>query len=188
MATALRRDRITIAEYLQLDDRKETLSELVSGRLVAMATPHWRHNQIALAARDVIQRHIAPPCRTLDSTGVVVDAEDDSVLIPDMLMTCEELGDDPLVRQPSLVVEVLSPSNAAFDLGDKLALYIRLPSLREIWLLDGSRRHLIVWRRHAEAWFADRPYAGEASFTSGVLGTVVALGELYAGSGVAPSS
>jgi Uma2 family endonuclease len=52
------------------------------------------------------------------------------------------------VTNPKLVVEVLSPGTAAYDRGEKLAHYQRVPSLEAVVLFDhgrdlrGGTRHL----------------------------------------------
>ncbi len=62
---------------------------------------------------------------------------------PDVLVTCgESTAPGTLVmRQPLFVVEVLSPSTAAYDRGAKFAHYRRFDSLKEVpgivnWLFD----------------------------------------------------
>jgi len=51
---------------------------------------------------------------------------------------------------PSLIVEVLSDSTAAYDRGDKFALYRRLPSLREYLLIFQDRVRVECYRRSAD--------------------------------------
>src|SRR5258708_31296765 len=58
---------------------------------------------------------------------------------PDVTVVCKPVELDPLdrhtVTNPTLVVEVLSPSTAAYDRGEKLAHYQQIPSLREVVLV-----------------------------------------------------
>ncbi len=57
---------------------------------------------------------------------------------------------------PILVVEVLSPDTAAKDLDRNRGLYLRVPSIRQYWILDTregfARPSLIVLRRHGRRW------------------------------------
>jgi Uma2 family endonuclease len=50
-----------------------------------------------------------------------------------------------------LIVEVLSPSTAAYDLGEKFAHYRRIASLREIAFIDLDARRTEVYRKGADA-------------------------------------
>ena len=51
------------------------------------------------------------------------------------------------IAHPTLIVEVLSESTAAFDRGNKFAAYRTLPSLREYVLVDIEARRLETFRR-----------------------------------------
>ncbi|MCZ8234474.1 MAG: Uma2 family endonuclease [Inhella sp.] len=71
---------------------------------------------------------------------------------PDVLVTCgESTAPGTLVmRQPLFVVEVLSPSTAAYDRGAKFAHYRRLDSLKEVAFIDPDTRRTDVFRRGAD--------------------------------------
>jgi Uma2 family endonuclease len=51
------------------------------------------------------------------------------------------------ITNPTLVVEVLSDSTETYDRGEKLAHYMRLPSLKEYVLVAQSERRVEVFRR-----------------------------------------
>jgi Uma2 family endonuclease len=65
---------------------------------------------------------------------------------------------------PDLVVEVLSPSTRANDLGPKRDVYIR-SGVRELWLADPDSRTVIRVRPNAE----DQPLAGDHVLTTDLL-------------------
>lgn len=69
-------------------------------------------------------------------------------------MVCGPWERDPestrTVINPSLVVEVLSPSTEAYDRGEKLLHYKRISSLRSVVLIAHDRRELEVWARADE--------------------------------------
>jgi Uma2 family endonuclease len=52
--------------------------------------------------------------------------------------------------RPGVIVEVLSPSTAAHDLGDKASAYRRMPSLRHLVLIRQDRLHVMHYHRGAE--------------------------------------
>ncbi|TSE20841.1 putative restriction endonuclease [Tepidimonas alkaliphilus] len=92
---------------------------------------------------------------------------------PDVVVTCDPQDlDDPdatALRAPVLVLEVLSPSTAAYDRGEKFLSLQRLPSVREYALLDPARLRLEVFRRNAEGRFERHVVEGvqaEAELTS----------------------
>ena len=67
----------------------------------------------------------------------------DAFFYPDVMVSCDP-GDhaaSQFIANPTLIVEVLSESTAAFDRGEKFAAYRTLPSLQEYVLVDiPSRR------------------------------------------------
>ena len=54
------------------------------------------------------------------------------------------------MHHPVLVAEVLSPSTAAYDRGDKFIAYRRLPSLKEYLLIDPEQQQLELFRKGSD--------------------------------------
>jgi Uma2 family endonuclease len=74
------------------------------------------------------------------------------VLYPDVVVSCDARDNGPedrFLSHPVLIVEVLSPSTAAYDRSDKCALVRRLPSLREYVLVDVVSMRVEVFRLNA---------------------------------------
>jgi Uma2 family endonuclease len=59
---------------------------------------------------------------------------------------------DHVATAPVLVAEVLSPSTAAIDLGDKAAEYLRLPSLLAYLVFSQGEQKAYVWTREVGAF------------------------------------
>ena len=81
----------------------------------------------------------------------------DCCFYPDVQVTCAEsdLTDRYAKRSPVLVVEVLSESTAAFDLGKKFAAYQQLDSLREYVLVDQDRIQVQIFHQREGQWWVD---------------------------------
>jgi Uma2 family endonuclease len=104
--------------------------------------------RIASALDDAIAKS-GIPCRfVLDSAAVRIDAR--SLYQPDALVYCGKPvpGDAIEIPNPVVVFEVLSPSNAATDLRDKLQGYFRVPSVEHYVIVDPDKRLVI---HHARA-------------------------------------
>ena len=75
-----------------------------------------------------------------------------------MAVVCGALELDPedhtrhTVTNPRVVVEVLSPSTADYDRGEKREHYQLIPSLQEIVLVSDEARRIDVWSRTSEGW------------------------------------
>jgi Uma2 family endonuclease len=111
--------------------------ELIEGEAYMSPSPSRRHQELVLrivlafarAIRDRGQVFVAP----LDT--VLAEA---TALQPDVIFVSEQNAavlQDVIRGAPDLVVEVLSPSTAAFDRGPKLEAYARY-GVGECWLID----------------------------------------------------
>lgn len=176
---------VTVEAFLAFEGEPEVRYELVGGRILAMAAPLEAHGTIVGNAWGVIDARLRerPPCRVVVGGGVAIDEH--NWFVADLLVTCAPIEGRREVAEPILVVEVLSDSTRDRDLGSKLQRYIRLPSVREIWLIDTAERWVQVWRRAGEAWIVTLPLSGAGSFRSEVLGGAeVALDSFYRNSGL----
>jgi Uma2 family endonuclease len=125
------------ADYLALPD--EPRCELLYGRLLVMTAPTLRHQRIvgrlfslllALADRLGGEAFVSP---------VDVALADHSIVQPDVVYVAparsSALTTARIEGAPDLVVEILSPSTARRDLGEKLRLYAESGVL-EYWIVD----------------------------------------------------
>jgi Uma2 family endonuclease len=77
---------------------------------------------------------------------------------PDAAVICGALEADPEDRKahtainPTLLVEVLSPTTEDYDRGEKLAHYKRIKSLREVMLLAHDEHRVDLWGRVGDRW------------------------------------
>jgi Uma2 family endonuclease len=76
------------------------------------------------------------------------------------------------------VVEVLSPSTAEYDRGEKLEHYRQIPSLQEIVLVSHVKQELEVWRRTADGWHGETVGAGSAAML-GSSGCTLPVSKVY---------
>jgi Uma2 family endonuclease len=178
-------------QFLDWAAEQDEAHELVDGRPRLL----WpRDPTTGMAGGSVFHHVIQGNCfaairaRRPSACLVAVDArvalEDGSSRIPDVTLFCGRVERGAQhAPDPVLLVEVLSPSTADYDRGEKLDAYKATASVREVWLVDSERRRVTVWRRGDEAqrpWHADE-YIGGGEFASGVLGGEVPFAEIYAG-------
>ena len=69
---------------------------------------------------------------------------------------------------PDLVVEILSPSTAVRDRGEKHAIY-EANGVREYWLVDPRRREILVFERRDGRFAEPRTYSEDTLAVSAVL-------------------
>lgn len=144
-----------IDDFLTWEAEQHERHEYLAGEVFAMTGARDAHNTIALNTASALRNGLrGGPCRVfIADMKLRVDAAD-AVFYPDVLVTCDTRDRAPEAdmakRHPSLIVEVLSPSTAAYDRGLKFELYRRLDSLREYLLIEPDRRHVDLFRREAD--------------------------------------
>ena len=108
-----------------------------------------------------------------------VDA-DDKGYYPDVMVTCSEAdrARQAFKTDAVLVVEVLSPSTAAYDRGEKFASYRRLPTLQEFIFIDPDTRGVDHYRRDGDRWLL-LPHTETLELP--VIGCALALGDVFSG-------
>ena len=128
-------------EYLAIERRAERKSEYVDGVMYAMAGGSERHNLIAANIIIAIGAQLRDrPCRIYPSDLKVRVPNSKRFFYPDVSIVCGEtrFADDErdVVLNPSVIVEVLSESTAAFDRGKKFQSYQQIEPLREYLLVS----------------------------------------------------
>jgi Uma2 family endonuclease len=122
--------RMTLAEFLAWDDGTDTRYELVRGKLVAMAPPGAKHSVVVPNLGAALRAQLKAPCYVGMNAGVIRPDRDDTFYEAALVVSCTPLATDmPMIPQPVVVIEVLSPSTAEHDRGGKLYDYRRIASV-----------------------------------------------------------
>jgi Uncharacterized protein conserved in cyanobacteria len=137
-------------EYLAWEREQPIRHEYIDGEVYAMTGGTLPHNDISVNLTSMLRT-------TLRGTGCKVRMSDAKVRIsakgpyfyPDVVVTCDERDRraTELLQYPKLIVEVLSPSTAGFDRGDKFKFYRRIPTLEEYVLIDSEKIGIDCYRK-----------------------------------------
>lgn len=153
-------------DYLDWENLQTTKHEYVQGETFAMAGAGEAHVTISLNVAAALKQHLrGTPCRTYIADMKVQAKAVDAFFYPDVFVTCSaaDAARNDAKEDPTLVVEVLSPSTAAYDRGLKFEYYRRLPSLQEYVLIDTERASVDVFRRNESGLWVLHPFAAPAS-------------------------
>jgi Uma2 family endonuclease len=147
---------LTHAQYLDITASAEGLLEYHDGFVVTMAAPSPEHARIVAQLVRLLQPGTARPCVALPS-GLKVRVEaTNRTLLPDVTVVCGALerssADTHAITNPTVVIEVGSPSTGDHDVGSKFHHYRRLPTLREYVAISQHRRFASVSRRAGDLW------------------------------------
>jgi Uma2 family endonuclease len=124
--------------------------ELIDGQPTAMAPSRPRHGAISARTARLLDTHLVdhPRCQVIIEAGVKPDGY--NVRIPDLAVTCEAIGpDDLLLREPVVLIEILSPSNVR-DTWAAVVRCMTIASVREILVLHSSEIKAELLRRSPE--------------------------------------
>lgn len=168
MGYALQKPRMTAAEFLAWDETQTVKHEFVRGEVFMMNGVVDTHNVAAMNLVIALRQHLrGSACRVYASDVKLRVEAADCYFYPDLMVTCSavDAADRLIKREPLLVVEVLSPSTAAFDRGDKFAAYRTLPSLREYLLVDVEQRRCELYRLGPEGLWVLHPGASGEGVT-----------------------
>jgi Uma2 family endonuclease len=183
MATAALQ-RITVDEFVvDLEEREERL-ELIDGRVRAMTGGTVASFQIAgNIFGHVFQRLRGGPCRPFGD-GMLVWIDETTAFAPDALVVCSPLDpQERYVRQPVVIVEVLSPSTESLARGAKWLAYQTLPSLRHYLLVAQDRAQVEIYSRGDGVPWVYEAVRDDPSreVPLPAIGIALTLGEIYEG-------
>ncbi len=161
MATAATR-LMTAAEFHAWVHRPENGGqryELVRGEVVTMTKPGKLHgfvcgNIVWILGNYVRQRRKGYVCS--NDTGVLVERDPDTVRGPDVLlfddaMAVGQIATGYAESPPLLAVEVLSPSDTAGNVNERIVDQLRFET-KLVWLIDPVARNVTVYRPGKEPY------------------------------------
>ncbi len=179
MNGALRKS-MTLAEFLQWEERQELKYEFDGIAPVAMAGGTRAHARIQRnLALSVGGRLRGKPCEFFGSDLKIEIAG--HIRYPDGFVTCSPGADaTTVVRDPVVIFEVLSPSTSSTDRILKNEEYRATPSVQRYVMLEQDRVAATVFFRAGDDWVG-RVFVGDAILAMPEIGIDIPLAELYEG-------
>ena len=149
-------ERISVAEYLARERDSEIRHEYVHGEIFEMPGVSRNHSRIAMNLTLTLGNQLDPATCEIHCPNLGVRVSYDIYYYPDLSIVCgeqlfEEAGDYTLLN-PTLVVEVTSPSSIGRDCGEKLENYKLIPSLEGVLILDQHRVLAELHTRESDGW------------------------------------
>jgi Uma2 family endonuclease len=183
MGHAAQKPVVTADDYLAWEPVQLDRHEYLDGEVFAMAGAEDRHVTVSMNIAFALRQHLSgSPCRTYMSDMRLHVAAANSYFYPDVLVTCSALDQaSPRVKtEPKLIIEVLSPSTAAYDRGLKFSHYRSLPSLEEFLLIDLDTRSTDCYRKGADGLWVLHPFARGESVSLASVALELSAAQLFA--------
>lgn len=178
--------RMTVSAYLALDAESDIKHEYARGRVYAMVGASVKHNIINNNVSTIFNNQLFDTACIVMSSDVrlKVASDDVSYRYPDTVVVCDDvqLSDDTVqtVTNPTVIVEVLSPSTALKDYNEKLAEYTQLDSLRHYLLISQHTPKVEVFSRDEAGEWGYVLFTGlDANITLHSINVMLSLARVY---------
>jgi Uma2 family endonuclease len=178
--------KYTLEEYLELDRNSEERYEYFAGEVFAMAGGSPDHARICGNVFAAIKQGLrGRDCEAFNSEMRVRVPAISLYRYPDASVVCgqpifEEIQGQQMLLNPILIVEVLSPTTAAFDLNEKFTEYQSVASFQEYLVISQGRPHVIQHQRQGHRrWLRIDTEGMESELTLESLDLTLPLSEIY---------
>jgi len=176
---------LTPEKYLEIERKAEFRNEYRDGEMFAMAGSSCAHTMISdnMVAQLVLKLR-GGTCRPYSRSMRVQVGTTGLFTYPDVVVACNDRkfldeSRDTLLN-PTLIIEVLSPSTEAYDRGKKFSDYRTLPSLQEYVLVSQEHVQVEVFRRQPdEEWLLKIVSRLEDSVSLESIGCQLLLSDIY---------
>ena len=142
-AVAFNKRKYTIEEYLEIENASDEKHEYYHGEIFAMSGAKLPHNEITSNLHYRLRQQLqGKPCQPYGSDLRIYIEKNTLFTYPDFSIFCGEVNtlnnDEMNALNPTIIIEVLSPSIKSYDRGEKFMLYRGIPSLKEYILIDSE--------------------------------------------------
>lgn len=160
--------QMTLEEYLEFDANAEGRFEYYNGEVFEMSGGSPEHSLLGNRVGFLLQRELIQKKCLVFNSEVQIKVP---TMLPyrygDVSALCgkpiyEDLGNQKILVNPTLIVEVLSPSTEDFDRDLKFKGYKSIESLCEYVLVSQDKKFITLYTKYNEKfWFQSQYEAGE---------------------------
>jgi len=174
--------KFSFEDYLAWEEGQAEKHEFVRGEAFAMAGARQAHVTVSLNLASAFKNRLrGTPCRAYMADMKLRVEAADAGFYPDVMVSCDrrDHAAELFLSHPTLLVEVLSDSTAAYDRGDKFADYRKLESLKEYAIVDIASRRVECFRRDAENHWVLYDFTGEEAAEFASIGLAMPLALVF---------
>jgi Uma2 family endonuclease len=177
--------RLTPEQYLEIERKAEYKSEYFDGEMFAMSGGTLAHSTIAMnIGGSLVNQLRGRSCRAMSSDMRVRVNPTGLYTYPDVSVVCGEPqlldGAQDTLLNPTVIVEVLSPSTEAYDRGKKFEHYRNIESLREYLLVASDRVQVDLFTRQDDRqWMLTVAKMPGEQLTLHSIGCTLQVAEVY---------
>lgn len=186
-AVAYGKQKISIEEYLAMENASMEKHEYYQGEIIAMSGKKVPHNMITGNLFFALWQKLKGKKFKLFGSDLRIHIQSNTLFTyPDISIICGEIltlnNDDYNVLNPAVIVEVLSKSTKNYDRGEKFKLYRDIPTLKEYILVDSETIHIEVFRLNENNHWELEEYDSLENFLFiKAIDEKIAVSEIYQG-------
>lgn len=175
--------RYTYQDYARLPEGAPY--QLIGGELIMVPAPIPYHQEVSKRLEYLLYEHV----ELKQKLGKVYDApidiyfEDEETYQPDIIFISNErlqiIKEDKIEGAPDMVIEILSPSTAYYDLVHKKDVYAR-HGVKEYWIVDPMKKKIDVYEnKKGEFILFKKAVKGEKISSVIISGFEIEVGAIF---------
>ncbi|HEV7288643.1 Uma2 family endonuclease [Sphingomonas sp.] len=174
---------ITADEFLEMDFGTDKKFELHDGVIYMMTGGTQAHSWVQGNVLTWLRQKLrGSSCRPY-GPDMALKVTDTDVRYPDVTVYCGQSPDpftgETTLENPTVVIEVLSPSTTTFDQGTKLEEYRAMPSVSTIAFIDPANQLCRSVERQTDGWL-DQPFSATRGIPLPSLDLTIPHDEIFA--------
>jgi Uma2 family endonuclease len=142
----------TLEAFFELEQHADMRHEYYKGEIFDMAGASIQHNEIVRNCRETLRGFFLPKgCKVLAETVLLEALENEYYPYPDIMVTSDtqDVKAKQIIKKPSILIEVLSPSTQGHDMMFKWAYYQKITSLKYYLLVHQNKAKVEMFERIA---------------------------------------
>lgn len=133
---------VALPEFEAMAKNEQLNYELIDGVVLMSPRPSKTHQRISKRLVKLLDDALTTPCEALQEVELILK---DTVLIPDLLVTCDNEQEEKNQTTPPLIVmEIISPTSASRDHIIKRRKYEEL-GIKEYWIISPEEKCVTVF-------------------------------------------
>lgn len=146
---------LTFEEYVEIEEHNNQKYEYHDGYIEAMAGGTVEHAVISTNVQSKIWAILDDKngnCQVINSDAKLHIQKKNKYVYPDCMVICGDVERNEeqkeAVTNPTVIIEVLSKSTAAYDRGDKFFTYKKIKSLQQYVLIEQDKPQIDIYTRN----------------------------------------
>lgn len=153
----------TKADYMEMEEVSLEKNQYYQGEIFAMAGASIHHNEIVMNTSFEISSYLkGKKCRIYPSDLRIQINANSLITYPDLSIFCDDILTDDTYKEnalnPTVIIEVLSPSTQNYDRSEKFKLYRAIESLQEYVLISSTEYMVELYTKQPDGKWLYQTY------------------------------